>query len=208
MDNRNPYCCSTLNRRGLPDSLLKTGQFNIRHLKAARAMEPHHLLNRVACPQASCLASSHADCNDMSSISGFYEDMQQCTHQLARSVVFGSPDCWGRCTQCNQSCTLKHKPEWSAERQYRLQDSVRYESPPSCCESLMNFSPEHIECVPSALLAARTKFSFPFLLFNKHAVQHRLARGHAAQGSIFSRYAGLGCANSVQLLVRLQQAIL
>ena len=42
----------------------------------------------------------------------------------------------------------------------------------------------------------------------KHAVQHRLARGYAAQGSIFSRYAGLGCANSVQLLVRLQQAIL
>ena len=30
----------------------------------------------------------------------------------------------------------------------------------------------------------------------------------AAQGSIFSRYTGLGCANSVQLLVRLQQAIL
>ena len=42
----------------------------------------------------------------------------------------------------------------------------------------------------------------------RHAVQHRLARGYAAQGSIFSRYAGLGCANSVQLLVRLQQAIL
>ena len=42
----------------------------------------------------------------------------------------------------------------------------------------------------------------------KHAVQHRLARGYAAQGSIFSRYTGLGCANSVQLLVRLQQAIL
>ena len=38
--------------------------------------------------------------------------------------------------------------------------------------------------------------------------QHRLARGYAAQGSIFSQYAGLGCANSVQLLVRLQQAIL
>ena len=42
----------------------------------------------------------------------------------------------------------------------------------------------------------------------KHAVQHRLARGHAAQGSIFSRYTVFGCANSVQLLVRLQQAIL
>ena len=42
----------------------------------------------------------------------------------------------------------------------------------------------------------------------KHAVQHRLARDYAAQGSIFSRYTGLGCANSVQLLVRLQQAIL
>ena len=42
----------------------------------------------------------------------------------------------------------------------------------------------------------------------KHAVQHRLARDHAAQGSIFSRYTGLGCANSVQLLLRLQQAIL
>ena len=42
----------------------------------------------------------------------------------------------------------------------------------------------------------------------KHAVQHRLARGYASQGSIFSRYTGLGCANSVQLLLRLQQAIL
>ena len=42
----------------------------------------------------------------------------------------------------------------------------------------------------------------------KHALQHCLARGYAAQGSILSRYTGLGCANSVQLLVRLQQAIL
>ena len=42
----------------------------------------------------------------------------------------------------------------------------------------------------------------------KHANQHRLARGYASQGSIFSHYTGLGCANSVQLLARLQQAIL
>ena len=28
----------------------------------------------------------------------------------------------------------------------------------------------------------------------KHTVQHRLTGGHAAQGSIFSRYTGLGCA--------------
>ena len=35
-----------------------------------------------------------------------------------------------------------------------------------------------------------------------------LARGYASQGSIFSRYTGLGCANSVQHLLRLQQAIL
>ena len=37
-------------------------------------------------------------------------------------------------------------------------------------------------------------------------IQHLLARGYASQGSIFSRYTGLGCANFVQLL--LQQAIL
>ena len=42
----------------------------------------------------------------------------------------------------------------------------------------------------------------------KHAVQHRLARGYVSQKSIFSRYTGLGCANSVQLLLPLQQAIL
>ena len=42
----------------------------------------------------------------------------------------------------------------------------------------------------------------------KRAVQHRLARGYASHGSIFSRYTGLGCAKSVQLLLRLQQAIL
>ena len=41
----------------------------------------------------------------------------------------------------------------------------------------------------------------------KHAVQHRLARGYAQQVSIFSRYIGLGCANSVQRLLRSQQAI-
>ena len=42
----------------------------------------------------------------------------------------------------------------------------------------------------------------------KHAIQHRLAKGYASQGSIFSRYTGLGCANSVQLLLRSQQVIL
>ena len=31
----------------------------------------------------------------------------------------------------------------------------------------------------------------------KQPIQHRLARGYASQGSIFSRYTGLGCANSV-----------
>ena len=45
-------------------------------------------------------------------------------------------------------------------------------------------------------------------VYTKHAVQQRLARGYASQGSIFSRYNGLGCANSVHLLLRLQQAIL
>ena len=38
--------------------------------------------------------------------------------------------------------------------------------------------------------------------------EHPLARGYAPQGSIFSWYTRLGCANSVQLLLRLQQAIL
>ena len=42
----------------------------------------------------------------------------------------------------------------------------------------------------------------------EHAVRHRHAKALAALGSIFSRYRDLECANSVQLLIRLQQAIL
>ena len=42
----------------------------------------------------------------------------------------------------------------------------------------------------------------------KHAVQARLSKACASVGSIFSRYPNLQCANSVQLLVRLQQATL
>ena len=42
----------------------------------------------------------------------------------------------------------------------------------------------------------------------KHAVQHRHAKALGSLGSIFSRYRDLKCANSVQLLIRLQQAIL
>ena len=41
-----------------------------------------------------------------------------------------------------------------------------------------------------------------------HAVQARFNKACASVGSIFSRYSNLQCANSVQLLVRLQQAIL
>ena len=42
----------------------------------------------------------------------------------------------------------------------------------------------------------------------RHAVQARFSKACASVGSIFSRYSQLQCANSVQLLVRLQQAIL
>ena len=40
----------------------------------------------------------------------------------------------------------------------------------------------------------------------KHAITHRHSRALASLGSIFSRYEGLECANSVQLLIKLQQA--
>ena len=67
----------------------------------------------------------------------------------------------------------------------------------------------------SGAIALKRSESFIYLgmLFHedqhiKHAVQHRLARGYAAQESIFSRYTGLGWANFVQILGRLQQAIL
>ena len=42
----------------------------------------------------------------------------------------------------------------------------------------------------------------------KHAITHRHGRALASLGSIFSRYSGQECANSVQLLIRLQAAIL
>ena len=42
----------------------------------------------------------------------------------------------------------------------------------------------------------------------KHAIKQRQARALASLGSIFSRYRHLECANSVQLLIRLHQAIL
>ena len=42
----------------------------------------------------------------------------------------------------------------------------------------------------------------------KHAVQACFSKACASMGSIFSRYYHPQCANSVQLLVRLQQAIL
>ena len=56
-------------------------------------------------------------------------------------------------------------------------------------------------------------FTYLGMLFHedrhiKHAIQHRHAKALASLGSIFSRYRDLECANSVQLLIRLQQAIL
>ena len=78
------------------------------------------------------------------------------------------------------------------------------------------FGGGHLQCqwhVGGHRLKRSECFIYLGMLFHedrhiKHAVQHRLARGYASQGSIFSRYTGLGCANSVQLLLRLQQAIL
>ena len=56
-------------------------------------------------------------------------------------------------------------------------------------------------------------FTYLGMLFHedgkiKHAVQARFNKACASVGSIFSRYFNLQCANSVQLLVRLQQPIL
>ena len=56
-------------------------------------------------------------------------------------------------------------------------------------------------------------FTYLGMLFHedrkpKHPVQARFSKACASVGSIFSRYSNLHCANLVQLLVRLQQAIL
>ena len=56
-------------------------------------------------------------------------------------------------------------------------------------------------------------FTYPGMLFHedrkiKHALQVRFSKACASVGSIFSQYSNLQCASSVQLLVRLQQAIL
>ena len=56
-------------------------------------------------------------------------------------------------------------------------------------------------------------FTYLGMLFHedqhiKHAIHARYSKACASVGAIYSRYSKLNCANSVQLLVRLQQAIL
>ncbi len=78
------------------------------------------------------------------------------------------------------------------------------------------FGGGHHACVWSVAgqqLQRSQSFTYLGMLFHedrhiKHAIKHRQARALASLGSIFSRYRDLECANSVQLLIRLQQAIL
>ena len=75
---------------------------------------------------------------------------------------------------------------------------------------------QHQQTAPrsSRALAKRSKsFTCLGMLFYedrqiRHAVQARFSKACASVGSVFSRYSHLQCANSVQLLVRMQQAIL
>ena len=74
----------------------------------------------------------------------------------------------------------------------------------------------HHDCVWKVAgqhLKRSKSFTYLGMLFHedskiRHAVQARFSKACASVGSIFSQYSQLQCANSVQLLVRLQQAIL
>lgn len=78
------------------------------------------------------------------------------------------------------------------------------------------FGGGHHDCVWKVAgqhLKRSKSFTYLGMLFHedgkiRHAVQARFSKACASVGSIFSRYSQLQCANSVQLLVRLQQAIL
>ena len=78
------------------------------------------------------------------------------------------------------------------------------------------FGGGHHDCVWKVAgqhLKRSKSFTYLGMLFHedskiRHAVQARFTKACASVGSIFSRYSQLQCANSVQLLVRLQQAIL
>ena len=78
------------------------------------------------------------------------------------------------------------------------------------------FGGGHHDCVWKVAgqhLKRSKSFTYLGMLFHedskiRHAVQARFCKACASVGSIFSRYSQLQCANSVQLLVRLQQAIL
>ena len=78
------------------------------------------------------------------------------------------------------------------------------------------FGGGHHDCVWKVAgqhLKRSKSFTYLGMLFHEdskigHAVQARFSKACASVGSIFSRYCQLECANSVQLLVRLQQAIL
>ena len=67
--------------------------------------------------------------------------------------------------------------------------------------------------VAGHVLQRSQSFTYLGMLFHedrniKHAIQSLFSKACGAVGSIFSRYANLECANSVQSLMRLQQAIL
>ena len=78
------------------------------------------------------------------------------------------------------------------------------------------FGGGHHDCawkVAGQHLQRSKSFTYLGMLFHedrkiKRAIQARFSKACASVGSIFSRYYHLQCVNSVQLLVRLQQAIL
>ena len=78
------------------------------------------------------------------------------------------------------------------------------------------FGGGHFPCtwkVAGQDLKRSRSFTYLGMLFHedghiRHAIHARFNRACAAIGSIFSRYSNLQCANSVQLLIRLQNAIL